>query len=71
MLLTWSTRSNTFLSRKNPIRVAKMSWVSNSAAEPRATCRNWINSFFEFLAAPSAILLGIETADRLVCILSP
>ncbi len=26
MLLTWSTRSNTFLSRKNPTRVAKLSW---------------------------------------------
>src|SRR5436309_2357804 len=30
-----------------------------------------MNSFLECLAAPSAILLGIETAERLICEVRP
>ena len=32
--------------------------VSNSVNDPRAMCKKWINSFPDFLAAPSAILTG-------------
>ena len=40
--------------------------VSSSADDPKAKYRNWINSFLDFLTAPSAILEGIETAALLI-----
>ncbi len=45
--------------------------VSNSVNEPRAICKNWINSLFDFLAAPSAILTGTETDARFICETNP
>ena len=46
-------------------------WVSNSAALPWAICRKLMNYFLLFLAAPSAILLGIDTAARRICETKP
>jgi hypothetical protein len=40
--------------------------VSSSNAEPSAISKNRAKSFSEFLDAPSAILEGIETADRVI-----
>lgn len=40
--------------------------VSNSLNEPLAMVKNWTDSFFHCLAAPSAILAGIDTAARLI-----
>ena len=47
---------------KYPILFAIMTWVSSSEREPELIYKNWINSFPESLATPSAILDGIETA---------
>ena len=41
-------------------------WVSNSLAEPLAMLQNREKSFWEFLPWPSAMLLGIEIAQRLI-----
>ncbi len=41
--------------------------VSNSLIEPSAMYKNCTNSFFDFLAAPSAILTGTETAALRIC----
>ena len=49
---------------KNFRRTQIISWVSSSAVEPREIERKLTNSFVEFLACPSAILEGIDTAAR-------
>ncbi len=41
--------------------------VSNSAAEPSATCRKWTKSFRVLRLEPSAILEEIETAALRIC----
>ena len=45
--------------------------VSSSANEPLDIPMKFKNSFSPFLPAPSAILLGIETAALLICCASP
>jgi len=45
--------------------------VSNSDKEPKAMYRNLIYSFVEFLAAPSAMLEGIDSAALLICEIKP
>lgn len=50
---------------------AMVSCVSNSAADPCAIYKNCMNSFFVLRDLPSAILLGIETAARFICAVSP
>src|SRR6478735_657968 len=45
--------------------------VSISLSEPKAILKKFINSFFDFLPAPSAILVGIETAALLNCETNP
>ena len=55
----------------SPIRVETMICVSNSLNEPRATERKFANSFLLLRAAPSAMLLGTETALLLIWDTSP
>ncbi len=45
--------------------------VCSSKREPMAICKNLLNSFFEFLPYPSAILLGIESAHLCSCTVNP
>ena len=45
--------------------------VSNSVKDPKAILRKWRNSFCDFRPAPSAMLAGIEIADRRICDTSP
>jgi hypothetical protein len=51
--------------------MAKRTCTSNSATEPEAMRKSWMNSFLECLAAPSALVLGIETVERLTCEVNP
>ena len=55
-----------FSESANPMDRESSICVSSSLAEPVAMYRNWINSLtpFRLRLAPSAILLGIETAQR-------
>ena len=46
-------------------------WVFNSYKEPRAILRKRLNSSLDRLPNPSAMLLGIETADRFICEVKP
>jgi len=48
-----------------------MSWYSNSEHEPVASVKNLLKSGSVFLPQPSAMLVGIEEADRLICDVSP
>ncbi len=48
-----------------------MSWYSNSEQEPVAMVKNLLKSGFEFLPHPSAMFVGIEEAERLICDMSP
>ena len=45
--------------------------VSTSLTEPNAILRKCINSFFDFLPAPSAIFVGIETEALRSCEVNP
>jgi len=45
--------------------------VSSSLIEPSAIYKNCTNSFFDFLAAPSAIFVGTDTAARRNCETNP
>ncbi len=45
--------------------------VSNSVIEPSEMFKKWINSLGPFLAAPSAIFTGMDTAARLICDIKP
>ena len=51
---------------KYSISFAIISWVSNSAMEPKLIARNCLNSLAEFLPWPSAMLEGIDTAALLI-----
>ena len=48
-----------------------ISCVSSSDMDPREIYKNCLNSFLEFLPAPSAMLLGIETAHLRIWFVSP
>ena len=48
-----------------------MSWYSNSEDEPAAIVKNLLKSASVLLPQPSATLVGIEEADRLICDVSP
>lgn len=41
---------------------AIISWVSNSNAEPKLIDKKWTKSLSDFLAEPSAMFEGMETA---------
>ena len=68
-------RISTSLSRSFAFKYLKFSaiinWVSISESELNATYRNWTYSFRDDLAAPSATLLGKDTAALLICALKP
>lgn len=70
----WSSFSNntsdSFLFM-NPNSILKRRSVSISVIELIEICKNWINSLELFLAAPSAILTGIDTAALLSCEINP
>jgi len=55
----------------NPSSFERRIWVSNSLNEPKETLKNCMNSFFDFLPAPSAIFDGIDRAERLICEVKP
>ncbi len=62
--------SESVLLTKPSSALSKIS-VSSSVIEPKAICKNWINSLLLFLAAPSAIFIGKETAALRICETSP
>ena len=65
-------KSNTsLLSKVYFNRTAMMYCVSTSAKEPKATEMNCNNSLLLFLALPSAMVEGTETAALRICELSP
>jgi hypothetical protein len=45
--------------------------VSSYPSDPKPQERNCLNPLAEFLSWPSAILAGTETADLLICLVSP
>jgi|GEM_PF-2219931 len=49
----------------------KINWYSNSVAEPNAMFKNLPNCGSEFLPQPSAMLVGIDEEERLICEISP
>jgi hypothetical protein len=51
--------------------LAKNKRYSDSLSEPNAIFKNCANSLSEFLTQPYAILLGIETTERLICDVKP
>jgi len=71
-LATCSTREKaSWLRPKYPRSAEISSCVSSSLRDPFATFKNCANSFRLLRAAPSAILLGIETAALRICATSP
>jgi hypothetical protein len=46
-------------------------WVSGSLNDPFATLKNRANSLLLLRAAPSAMLLGMETAALRICVVKP
>lgn len=63
-------RSNSFADIK-PSAFAKSNKVSNSLADPSAMYRNCCSSLSDLLAAPSAILTGIEVHALRICDVNP
>lgn len=65
------TSSPTSFDFMKPSSIDKRSNVSTSVNEPREIYRNCKNSFSEFLADPSEILVGTETEALFNCETSP
>ena len=51
--------------------LANKSWYCNSEQEPVAIVKNLFSSKMELLPQPSAMLVGINDEERLICDTSP
>lgn len=49
----------------------RINWYSNSEEEPVAMTKNCFNCGFEFLPHPSAMLVGMDEEERLICEVNP
>lgn len=71
---TFSNCSNSALNFSEEMKFndwASRSSVSNSLTDPSDMYKKRLNSFWDCLAAPSAILVGTDTAARLICEMIP
>jgi len=66
MILSFCSRSEQVCSLRYLSSLERSNKVSNSANDPNAMLRKFINSFEDFRPAPSAILQGKETAALLI-----
>lgn len=74
-ILFISTRMEMSLSNSSSVIKNKsrdsISWYSSSTAEANAIFKNFRNCGSEFLPQPSAIFVGTEAEDRLICETNP
>ena len=67
MMSSFFNRSKQASSLRYLSSLERSNKVSNSAKDPSAMLRKFINSFKDLRPAPSAILHGNETAALLIC----
>lgn len=71
MMSSFSINKSDFSFSTKPSSQLRRSNVSSSVSEPNAMCKNCINSFGLFLAEPSAMLTGTDTAARRIWDIKP